>query len=74
MFPKNTGDDFMSLLDEIKENFNKHPLIIKILFILLVISFIYDMVTGNAFSPFFSGCLLLLIIAEFVNWFLYKEE
>ncbi|MBE6511060.1 MAG: hypothetical protein J6B73_06815 [Methanobrevibacter sp.] len=74
MSRKNTGDEKMSLLDQIKENWNKNPLIIRVTFILLVISFIYDMVTGQTFSIFFSVCLLLFIIAELVNWFYYKKE
>ena len=61
-------------LKKAKENWSKQPIIIRILFILLIIAFIYDMVTGDAFSIFFSVTLLLLIIAEVVNWFFYKKE
>ena len=61
-------------LDEVKENWSKQPIIIRILFILLVIAFIYDIVTGDAFSIFFSVTLILFIIAEIVNWFYKKEE
>ena len=61
-------------LDKIKENWSKLPIIIRILLILLIIAFIYDLVTGYAFSIFFSTCLLLLIIAEFYYWFTKKEE
>ena len=61
-------------LKKAKETWSKQPIIIRILFILLIIAFIYDMVTGDAFSIFFSVTLLLLIIAEVVNWFFYKKE
>lgn len=73
MFLKNTGDNNMSFLEELKENFSKQPTIIKILFILLLISFIYDLVTGKAFGIFFSVFLLLFIIAEIVYWFKNRE-
>ena len=74
MFQQNTGDERMSLIEKIKENWNKNPLIVQITFILLVISFIYDMATGQTFSIIFSICLLLFIIAELINWFYYKKE
>lgn len=61
-------------LEEFKENWSKQPIIIRILFILLIIAFIYDMITGNPFSIFFSAALILLIIAEAVNWLFYKKE
>ena len=61
-------------LKKAKENGSKQPIIIRILFILLLIAFIYDIVTGDAFSIFFSVTLILFIIAEIVNWFFYKKE
>lgn len=61
-------------LDQLKENWSKLPIIIRILFILLIIAFIYDLITGIAFSIFFSVCLLLLIIAEVYYWFINKKE
>ncbi len=61
-------------LDKVKENWSKQPKIIRILFILLIIAFIYDLITGDAFSIFFSICLLALIIAELYYWFTKKEE
>ena len=61
-------------LDKVKENWSKQPKIIRILFILLIIAFIYDLITGDAFSIFFSICLLALKIAEFYYWFTKKEE
>ncbi len=61
-------------LDKVKENWSKLPIIIRILFILLIIAFIYDLITGYAFSIFFSICLLLLIIAELYYWFTNKKE
>lgn len=61
-------------LKKAKENWSKQPIIIRILFILLLIAFIYDLVTGDAFSIFFSVTLILFIIAEIVNWFFYKKE
>lgn len=61
-------------LKKAKENWSKQPIIIRILFILLLIAFIYDLVTGDAFSIFFSATLILFIIAEIVNWFFYKKE
>ena len=64
----------MTILDQIKQNFNRHPLIIRILFILLVIAFFYDIVTGEAFSIYFTICLILLVVAEIVNWLFYKKE
>lgn len=64
----------MTLLEEFKENWSKQPIIIRILFIVLVIAFIYDMVTGNPLSIFFSTALILLIIAEVVNELFYKKD
>ena len=61
-------------LDKVKENWSKQPIIIRIVFILLIIAFIYDLITGYAFSIFFSICLLLLIIAEFYYWFTNQKE
>lgn len=61
-------------LKKAKENWSKQPIIIRILFILLLIAFIYDIVTGDTFSIFFSVTLILFIIAEIVNWFFYKKE
>jgi hypothetical protein len=61
-------------LKKAKENWSKQPLIIRILFILLIIAFIYDIVTGDAFSIFFSVTLILFIIAELVNWLFYRKE
>lgn len=61
-------------LDKVKENWSKQPIIIRIVFILLIIAFIYDLITGYAFSIFFSICLLLLIIAELYYWFTNKKE
>lgn len=52
------------MLDEIKKNWSKQPIIIRILFIILVIAFIYDLITGKAFSLFFSVTLLLFVFAE----------
>ncbi|MBR5954591.1 MAG: hypothetical protein IK021_04145 [Methanobrevibacter sp.] len=61
-------------LDEVKENWSKQPIIIRILFILLIIAFIYDLVTGKAFSIIFSVCLLLFIAAEIYYWLFDKKE
>ncbi len=61
-------------LDQIKENWSNQPIIIRILLILLIIAFIYDMITGIAFSIFFSACLILLIIAEIYYWFVNRKE
>ena len=61
-------------LDELKKNWSKQPLIIRILFILLIIAFIYDLVTGKAFGIMFSICLLLFIGAEIGYWLFYKKE
>lgn len=61
-------------LKETMENWSKLPIIIRILFILLVIAFIYDMVTGKAFSIFFSILFILLIIAELFYWLKSKKE
>ena len=60
--------------DQIKKNWSDQPIIIRILFILLIIAFIYDMITGIAFSIFFSVCLILLIIAEIYYWFVNRKE
>ena len=59
--------------DQIKKNWSKQPIVIRILFILLVIAFIYDLITGQAFSIFFSVFLILLIIAEIYYWFINKK-
>lgn len=64
----------MSILDEYKDNFRSHPLVIKIIFILLVISFFYDIFTGQAFSIYFSVCLISLIVAELVNWLFFSKK
>ena len=64
----------MSFLDEFKETFRSHPLIIRIIFVLLVISFFYDICTGHAFSIYFTVCLIALIVAELVNWLFFKKE
>ena len=48
--------------------------IILIVLGLVIIAFIYDLITGDAFSIFFSICLLALIIAELYYWFTKKEE
>ncbi|MCR5027501.1 MAG: hypothetical protein K6A34_08715 [Methanobrevibacter sp.] len=64
----------MSILDEYKDTFRSHPLIIKIIFILLVISFFHDIITGEAFSIYFSVCLISLVVAEIVNWLFYSEK
>jgi membrane-bound ClpP family serine protease len=61
-------------LDELKKNWSKQPLIIRILFILLIIAFIYDLVTGKAFGIMFSICLLLFIGAEIGYWLSDKKE
>lgn len=61
-------------LDQIKKNWSDQPIIIRILLILLIIAFIYDMITGIAFSIFFSVCLILLIIAEIYYWFVNRKE
>ena len=74
MSQENTGVENMGILDEAKDNFNKVPIIIRILFVLLVIAFIYDMVTGNPFSIYFAIVLLLFIIAEVYYWFTGKKE
>ena len=34
-------------LDQLKENWSNQPIIIRILFILLIIAFIYDLITGK---------------------------
>jgi len=60
--------------DKVKENWSNLPIIIRILFILLIIAFIYDLITGYAFSIFFSVCFILLIIAELYYWFTNKKE
>ena len=73
LFQENTGDKKMTL-DEIKKNWSKQPKPIRILFILLIIAFIYDLVTGKTFSAVFAICLLLFIIAEFGYWLLDKKE
>lgn len=73
LFRKNTGDKKMTL-NELKENWSKQPMPIRILLILLIIAFIYDLVTGKAFSIIFSICLLLFIAAEIYYWFLDKKE
>ena len=73
LFQENTGDKKMTL-DEIKKNWSKQPKPIRILSILLIISFIYDLVTGQTFSIIFSICLLLFFIAEFGYWLFDKEE
>ncbi len=61
-------------LDEIKENWSKQPIIIRILLILLIIAFIYDLVTGKAFSIIFAVCLLLFIAAEIGYWLSDKKK
>ena len=58
-------------LDEVKKNWSKQPIIIRILFI---IAFIYDLVTGKAFSIIFSICLVLFIASEIGYWLLDKKE
>lgn len=73
LFQKNTGDKQMTL-DELKKNWSKQPLIIRILFILLIIAFIYDLITGIAFSIVFSICLLLFVGSEIGYWLLSKKE
>ena len=73
MFLKNTGDNNMSFLEELKQNISNQPIIIRILFILLLISFIYDLYTGKAFGIFFSVFLLLFIIAAVYYWFKNRE-
>ncbi len=73
MFQKNTGDNTMDW-NQLKKNWSEQPIILRILLILLIIAFIYDMVSGNAFSIFFSTCLLLLIIAEIYYWFKKKKD
>ncbi len=72
MFHKNTGDNIMDW-DQLKKNWSNQPIVIRILLILLIIAFIYDMVTGQAFSIFFSVTLLLFIIAEIAYWFKNKD-
>ncbi len=61
-------------LDQLKENWSNLPIIIRILFILLIIAFIYDLITGIAFSIFFSVILLLFIIAEIYYWFINRKK
>ncbi|MEE1156702.1 MAG: hypothetical protein U0K80_04735 [Methanobrevibacter sp.] len=61
-------------LDQLKENWSNQPIIIRILFILLIIAFIYDLITGIAFSIFFSVILLLFIIAEIYYWFINRKK
>jgi len=61
-------------LDQLKENWSNLPIIIRILFILLIIAFIYDLITGIAFSIFFSIILLLFIIAEIYYWFINRKK
>ena len=61
-------------LEEKKKNWSKQPIIIRILFILLIIAFIYDLVTGKAFSIIFSICLVLFIASEIGYWLLDKKE
>lgn len=73
-FPRNTGDNKMSFLEELKENFSKRPIITRILFFLLLISFIYDIYTGKAFSIFFSAFLLLYVASELIYWFKNREK
>lgn len=72
MFHRNTGDNIMDW-NQIKENWSNQPIVIRILLILLIIAFIYDLVSGYAFSIFFSVTLLALIIAEFAYWFKKKD-
>ena len=72
MFQENIGDNIMDW-NQLKKNWSEQPIIIRILLILLIISFIYDMVSGQAFSIFFSVSLLLFIIAEVFYWFKGKE-
>ena len=74
MFRKNIGDNEMSILEKIKDNFQRQPIILKLLYALLIISFLYDLFTGKAFSMFFTISLLLFIVAEFVYFIFYKEE
>ena len=73
LFQKNTGDKKMTL-DEVKKNWSKQPIIIRILFILLIMAFIYDLVTGKAFDIIFSICLVLFFAAEIGYWLLDKKE
>jgi membrane-bound ClpP family serine protease len=61
-------------LDEIKENWSNQPPIIRILLILLIIAFIYDLITGKAFSIIFAVCLILFIAAEIWYWLFDKKE
>ena len=72
MFHKNTGDNIMDW-DQIKKNWSDQPIVIRILLILLIIAFIYDLVTGQSFSIFFSVTLLALFFAEFAYWFKKKD-
>ena len=59
--------------NQIKKNWSEKPIIIKITLILLIIAFIYDIYTGQAFSIFFSICLLLYILAVVIYWFKEKK-
>lgn len=61
-------------LDEMKENWSNQPPIIRILLILLIIAFIYDLITGKAFSIIFAVCLILFIAAETWYWLFDKKE
>lgn len=60
--------------NQLKKNWSEQPIILRILLILLIIAFIYDLVTGDTFSIFFSTALLLFIIAEIYYWFKKKED
>lgn len=64
----------MKILNQTIENWSKQPLIIRILFILVIIAFIYDMLTGIAFSIYFAASFLSLTVAEFIYWLVYTKE
>ena len=71
---ENIGVENMGFLDNLKENFSKKPMLIKVLYVLLVLTFIYDIVTGNPFSIYFSIALLLFIIGEVAYWLVGKNK
>ncbi len=73
-YSQNIGDKKMSTLEDLKNRFNEKPVIIRILYCLVVIAFVYELIKGIGFGIYFSLAFLSLIIAEFINWFFFKKE